>query len=321
MIPHIPLVALSALAALGVSLDTGDGVDASVDVAGIQADASLDEELHAQVDAAGVSVGTEELALPTALPAPGDGAGTDQGDPAPASDDASHGSMVGRAIASPEAEEVARSAPLAVLGALLVMAAQRTVFWTRAGLHLLRFAVVAIPVTWLFSRIDEGDLVKNKVRAAILEQVRADPGATIKEVQDTQAIAWGTAVYHLQRLERGGYLVSEKVGRLHRYWERNTVAARDRQATSLLMDDTPRGLAEAVQARPGIRQKGLCAALGISGPVASKYLSRLEKEALVVVRPAGNAKEYYPGPGLRGLHHAPATTQAMGAPGGMATGA
>lgn len=305
----IALIAVSSL--LGVNLGGEDGTGASVDALGVGVDASLDEGVHLGVDAAGVAVdadvATEGVALDldgtAADPGPDATGGAGTADPGPAS--GGKGGILGRVADVPAPEAVAVAAPTAVLAAAAAVAAYRASLWGRAGIRLLQIGAAVVPFFWLFSRIDEGDLAKNPVRKAVLEYVRARPGVSIKEVQETQQIAWGTAVYHLHRLEQGGYLVSEKTGRMHRYWERNTPEARTRLAAAVLMDKTPRDLADAVQAQPGIRQKTLCEALGISKPVASKYLQRLEKEALVEVRPAGNAKQYYPGPGLRGLQADP----------------
>lgn len=142
------------------------------------------------------------------------------------------------------------------------------------------------PLRWfllvpLYSRISNAALFENPVRKRVSAYVRANPGATIMEVRNAVGIAWGTAVYHLERLERSGELVGERRGNHHRYFQANTPEARQRVGLSTLQQPNAYNLARAIAENPGIHQKGLCDGLGLNNPAASKHLRKLRDAGLV----------------------------------------
>jgi DNA-binding MarR family transcriptional regulator len=169
----------------------------------------------------------------------------------------------------------------------------------RAVARVLRMGVLFV----LFSRVADGALTQQPMRRRIKEYVEAHPGATIKDVCDVLEIAWGTAVYHLGRLERGGHLVSARDGRLRRHYVRGSVAAALRHQMQLLRHATPRRLAQAALAHPGLMQRDLGARAGVSPPVASKFLGRLVAAGLLAVEPVGRTRQYHPTEILATLPH------------------
>jgi predicted transcriptional regulator len=101
-------------------------------------------------------------------------------------------------------------------------------------------------------------------------------------------------VYHLQRLERHGLVVSVRQGGSRRYYACNTEAARHREALAALAHPTTRRVAEYVRSHAGTDQAGLCRALGLLNPAASKQLSRLESLGLVMSQRSGRSRIYWP---------------------------
>lgn len=209
------------------------------------------------------------------------------------------------ASAAPGAED--RSKPLPVDAPILVGAAVpilaiaiAAVPWSAAGGAALE-AGRRVPV-WarylgaaaLYSRITDDDLLENETRAKVTEFVEEHPGASIQDIQEAAGVAWGTAIYHLARLERHGKMVSLRDGNFRRYWVSGTTEARRREALAVLRTDVARQLALAVHRNPGIKQKELCEKIGIRNPVASKYLKRLAEQKLVRDEPQGRFRCYYP---------------------------
>ncbi len=200
-------------------------------------------------------------------------------EPAPASIEV----PAGAATTSPSAAEHASYAwtwafPLAALAGLLTK-----LYWSGPGRVLgwlgpMKWLGVAL-TAWAWPT----DL-ENETRQKIHQYIQKRPGASIQEARRHAGVAWGTTVYHLHRMERDGTLISAKVGNRHRYWIAGSPEAGVRTAWALLEQPTTRAIADAVSARPGIHQGGLCADLGLANPTASKHLKRLVTHGLVKTR-------------------------------------
>ncbi len=146
----------------------------------------------------------------------------------------------------------------------------------------------------LFSRIQGDKVLDHPVRAAVKDFVAANPGATMQEVRSAVGVAWGTVVHHLRRLELEEHVVSQRDGNHRRFFIRNTMSRSQRKDLATLAAENARNLALAVALRPGQRQKDLCSAVGVSNPVASKYLKRLEENGLVRSATQSRSRLYWP---------------------------
>lgn len=166
------------------------------------------------------------------------------------------------------------------------------------AVRLLRGAAglaVAFP---LFSRIERGAVMDNAQRARVHELVAQDPGLSLSEISARAGLAWGTTVHHLRRLEQHGMVVSQRDLGHRRFFLANTPAAAQRSAMAVVMHPTARRIAEYVAQRPGTDQAGLCEALGLNNPAASKHLSHFEQRGLVVAERSGRSRHYHPTGGL-----------------------
>ncbi|MEA3167049.1 MAG: hypothetical protein QOJ26_1933 [Thermoplasmata archaeon] len=166
------------------------------------------------------------------------------------------------------------------------------------GWRLLAGLGLAVP---LFSRIEQGNLLDNPIRARVQGIIAQDPGLSLSEVTTRAGIAWGTAVHHLRRLESHGKVVSLRQLGHRRYFIANTEAASQRTAMAVVMHPTARRIAELVSQRPGIDQAGICLALGLHNPAASKHLSQFVDQGLVLSSRSGRSKLYQ---ATGGLHSA-----------------
>jgi predicted transcriptional regulator len=168
--------------------------------------------------------------------------------------------------------------------------------------------------TALFSRIQGERILENPVRQRVLETIRAGPGVCIGEVRDRTGVAWGTAVYHLHRLERTGVVVSVRQKGARRYFAANTPVSRHRGDIAALAHPTAQRIAQLVHQRPGIDQSGVCRALGLLNPAASKHLGRLQALGLVAAERAGRSRLYQGTPALEQALNALGTSAAPEAP-------
>lgn len=232
----------------------------------------------------------DRQAPPASRPAPGPVPTTTAPAPAP---------QTGESTASPEPRWVV---PAVALGALPVAAAFLPGHGLMARLPWRRaLALLPLAGLGLFSRIRPDDMFENATRKGIADALRERPGRSIQELRDGLGIAWGTAVYHLERLEGAGLVVSHRTGNHRRYYMSGSPEARHRDGMGVLEADTARRLAQAVMTEPGVTQKGLCARVGIRHPVASKYLKRMEQHMLVTTETRDRFRCYTPTSRLREL--------------------
>lgn len=155
-----------------------------------------------------------------------------------------------------------------------------------------RWAAVAL-LAPLATKLDTSPL-ENQNRLAILEHISEHPGASIQEVRDAVGVAWGTAVYHLERLRREEKVVSHRSGNHRRFWTSGTPEAGMRRGWAVLEQPTARDIAMAVAATPGMHQGAICEALQVRAPSASKHLTRLEQSGLVVKQRVSRYAVYAP---------------------------
>lgn len=253
-------------------LPTGPMADAGV------ADVQADAEVHA----AGAAVSADTAGGMAVAVSP-DGPSLDLPAPAPAATDGRFSPSSFAEEAGPYVAPVAGSALAVVAGALVWRA-------------LAALVPAAVP---LFSRIERDRLLDNPVRARVHEAVAQDPGLSLSDIAARAGIAWGTAVHHLSRLESNGLLVSTSRGGHRRFFVANTPAAAQRSAVAVVLHPTARRIAELVAQRPGIDQSGICQALDLNNPAASKHLGRFEAQGLVLSERSGRSRHYHPTGGLR----------------------
>lgn len=166
----------------------------------------------------------------------------------------------------------------------------------------------------LYTRLARNGLLEDGVRPKIVELLRHEPGLGITDICERLAIGWGTAVHHLTRLEDAGLVVSQDSGRRRRFFLPSESAAR-RTALCVLSSDLNRRLLQLVHMSPGLNQQEVCAALGISAPLAHKYLARLIRDRFVSTVRQWRTVRYYPSESVPAVLDAYA--EAVGAPGGQ----
>lgn len=305
-------LALLALACLPAAQAEAATADAEVEVStGLETPLIASEQLDLDVAADGVDISVQGPLLPAAtLDVPLVGVRTEPDRPqapppaaAPAPEttplglpeaagtavgQAAGAITIGVAIAAPA---MPWEAAWAAVSSWLNQARDATrSIWRPVG-RALRALPFLVP---LFARIDGERLLENPVRARVNETVGLDPGLSLQDVRDRAGIAWGTTVHHLARLERHGLVVSVRHGNHRRYFPSNTVSSRQRRELAALSHPTAHRIAEQVSANPGSDQKGICQALDLRNPAASKHLTRFERLGLVQSEIVGRSRLYHP---------------------------
>jgi predicted transcriptional regulator len=197
------------------------------------------------------------------------GIGVDAG--AHASDGATGDASPGEKLVATVLPAVEKAAPptLATVGVLALLNA----------LGVWRFAGVG--AIGLYSRLTKSELLDNQHRDRVYKLIQEEPGLGVSEIAERTGLGWGTTVYHLDRLERAGFVAPERAGLHKAFFPVGTVAREARKAMGALKADTTRSIAEFLVTRPGATQTELCEALSLSPSAASKQVSKLESAGLV----------------------------------------
>lgn len=292
------LVACPAAAALAVDpgqpLPTKTLVEVATQAAAVPDPSQLDATLpsvHQDLGLASVNADVTAHASVHAVP------NHPPADTVPAEVASASRPSVGDQIASVAAPVAASAIIASVLGAVAIGAEGLRSLQARVCSQFGRMGrafLGLLPAVPLFSRIERSELLDNPVRARVHEVVTQDPGLSLSEVRARTGIAWGTAVHHLRRLENHGMVVSVTQLAHRRYFAADSPAASQRTAVAVVMHPTARRIAQLVSQRPGIDQTGICNALGLNNPAASKHLQQFAAQGLVLVERDGRSRLYRP---------------------------
>lgn len=173
-----------------------------------------------------------------------------------------------------------------------------------AGLLALAFAAWRwgpLAVAVLYSRLEQGALLDNPMRAQIYQIVCTNPGISARQVHQLSDASWGTVVHHLAKLESARYVAVRSQGRAKCYYENHGKWDEHQSQLALLSRKKTRSLADAITQAPGRDQAALVARTGLPQSTVSYHLLKLEKEGLVDKERTGPALCYHPTVTLRSL--------------------
>jgi DNA-binding MarR family transcriptional regulator len=127
----------------------------------------------------------------------------------------------------------------------------------------------AIP---LYSRITNGQVLKQDTRRNIYDYISSNPGAYFSSIMKDLKLKNGVTAYHLAMLEREGYIKSQYMGLYRRYYVNGASTGEFPQSK------IRREIIEVIVNNPGISQTKIASHLGVSNQVVN-YHTRILKEA------------------------------------------
>jgi DNA-binding MarR family transcriptional regulator len=129
-------------------------------------------------------------------------------------------------------------------------------------------------------------------RADILECVSRTPGAHLRGIERMTGLPLGQVLYHLDRLERMGLVVSSKDAGFRRYYLTKDVGRNEKRYLAALRHAVPRRIVLALLETPGLTHKDLTPLLGVAGSTLSFHLERLLASGVLVREKVGAALRY-----------------------------
>jgi predicted transcriptional regulator len=152
----------------------------------------------------------------------------------------------------------------------------------------------------LYSRLAPSQLLENERREQVLTLVRERPGIGPQDVASALGTGWGVTIYHLTKLERAGFLSSQRTGHHRCYFIGGAVGREQQKTASMFRVLSTRRIAELVARKPGLTQSQLAGELGLSASAMSKQVARLEEAALLRREATAGTQRLYPQPTLAG---------------------
>ena len=151
----------------------------------------------------------------------------------------------------------------------------------------------------LYSHLSDNELLEDANRQAIYRLIQAEPGISTKDVADRLGLAWGTVTHHLGKLEKRRFVVSKKYGKYRRYFANGHGGTDMKDQVAVLRLDRTGDVAALIQQQPGLTQKAVSTALGVSSSTILWHVKRLESAQLITKVREGKQVRYYPGAGLQ----------------------
>src|SRR5690348_8748672 len=129
-------------------------------------------------------------------------------------------------------------------------------------------------------------------RSDIFELVARVPGAHLRGIERLSGLPLGQVLYHLDRLERMGLIVSTRDWGFRRYFVTRTVGRHEKKLLGALRHDAPRRIVLALLDRPEQSHKELQQAMGLAGSTLSFHLQRLVASEVIVRERREGATRY-----------------------------
>ncbi len=163
-------------------------------------------------------------------------------------------------------------------------------FFGGSGLRHLRHLARRTWWVALYAKLTKDRLLDHRTRQEILSHIESNPGVHINELRHTLGLGHGTAAHHLHALEANGIVVSVRSGRRRCYFP---PGAGDRERSAALSSASARRVFGLIEQRPGILQRELAAALGVTPTAVIFQVRRLQASGAVEKARVGREVAYF----------------------------
>jgi len=137
-------------------------------------------------------------------------------------------------------------------------------------------------------------LFMNTTRQRIFEYLCRFPCSHFSKLARSLKLSTPTARWHLDKLERSGFITSEKVGNKIVYYPPGFIDPGHVKVIYFLQKEKTRMILALLFEKGGLAQKEIREALGINNQTLIWYTSRLEEYDLLSTLEDGRYKRYYP---------------------------
>ncbi len=156
------------------------------------------------------------------------------------------------------------------------------------SIEAARYAFLALFIP-LYIKLRKEQVMDHYVRGRIYQYIEMNPGDHFSAIKKALGLNNGTAVYHLEVLEREGVLKSQMDGVYRRFYPADaSLPARDGGQLS----EVQVRILDVVRNLPGVAQKEIAGVLGLRQPTLSYQLGRLQEMGRIEARKDGRKVRY-----------------------------
>lgn len=175
---------------------------------------------------------------------------------------------------------------LGVLASLAAVLTLLVAWFTEAG----AFAIFRhLPLSPFYNLIDDGELLDLEVREDLYTIVEEEPGLHLRELS-RRVGGYGRTVYHLQRMEEGGLLVSERDGFYRRFYIQAASAPEEADGASGIREK----VLKIIQDNPGTYASEIARQIGTSRQLVYYHVKTLESAQEIYALEEGRTKALFP---------------------------
>lgn len=129
-------------------------------------------------------------------------------------------------------------------------------------------------------------------RSTILGCVSKHPGVHLRSIERRTELPLGQVLYHLDRLERMGLIMSQRDAGFRRYYLCSEIGRAEKKYLAALRHRVPRQVLLRLLDDEGLAHKDLQARVGVAGSTLSFHLQRLVGSNVLVRDRAGTTNRY-----------------------------
>ena len=150
-----------------------------------------------------------------------------------------------------------------------------------------------------YARIEGEAVLRHETRSGMLHLLAREPGLSLQEIGARVRLARGPTQWHLDKLERNGYVARLRHGGESLYFPRGT-SPHQAKAVAVLREPSRRALLKLVARKPGVRPSEVARALGLQPPTIRHHARELLDLGLLMQQDTPTAVLYLPT--SQGLH-------------------
>jgi predicted transcriptional regulator len=144
-----------------------------------------------------------------------------------------------------------------------------------------------------YARIEGEAVLQHEARGDMLRLIQARPGLSLQEIGSAVRLARGPTQWHLDKLERNGYVARVRHGGESLFFPRAMAPAQAR-ALAALRHPSRRALLALAARQPGLRPSEAAKALGLGPPTIRHHARALLDLGLLVQHGEAHAVRYEP---------------------------
>jgi predicted transcriptional regulator len=146
-----------------------------------------------------------------------------------------------------------------------------------------------------YARIEGEAVLQHEARGDMLRIIKAKPGISLQEIGAEVRLARGPTQWHLDKLERNGYVARVRHGGESLFYPRAMPPAQVK-ALAALRHPSRRALLSLVARRPGLRPSEAARELALTPPTIRHHARELLELGLLAQQGDSHAVQYLPTP-------------------------